>query len=130
MTSPPATGLTPECLADQASRGPRYTSYPPATEFGALSVSRVVGELEQVRADAAPVSLYVHVPFCRSLCWYCGCNVIPTRDVSKGDHYVDMLATELAVLSEQLGRGFPLAEVALGGGSPNFLSPRMLRTLM
>lgn len=123
-------GLTAENLAEQSSRGPRYTSYPPATEFGPLSAARVAAELAQVRADGNPISLYAHIPFCRSLCWYCGCNVIPTRDASKAEHYIDVVATELAVLSEQLGRGFPLAEVALGGGSPNFLSPKMLRTLM
>jgi oxygen-independent coproporphyrinogen-3 oxidase len=130
MSSPHVPGLTPECLAEQASRGPRYTSYPPATEFGPVSAQRVAGELATIREEGTPISLYVHVPFCRSLCWYCGCNVIPTRDASKGEHYIDVVATELAVLSEHLGRGFPLAEVALGGGSPNFLSPRMLRTLI
>lgn len=130
MTSSPTAGLTPECLAEQASRGPRYTSYPPATEFGPVSAQRVASELAIVKEEGTPISLYVHVPFCRSLCWYCGCNVIPTRDASKGEHYIDVVATELAVLAEQLGPGFPLAEVALGGGSPNFLSPRMLRTLI
>jgi oxygen-independent coproporphyrinogen-3 oxidase len=130
MTSSPTAGLTPECLAEQASRGPRYTSYPPATEFGPVSAARVASELDVIRTEGAPISLYVHVPFCRSLCWYCGCNVIPTRDASKGEHYIDVVATELAVLADQLGRGFPIAEVALGGGSPNFLSPRMLRTLI
>ena len=123
-------GLTAECLAEQASRGPRYTSYPPATEFGPMSHVRIADELERIRCDRDPVSLYVHIPFCRSLCWYCGCNVIPTRDSRKGDEYVDVVATELAVLSEKLGRGFPVSEVALGGGSPNFLSPKMLRTLV
>jgi oxygen-independent coproporphyrinogen-3 oxidase len=121
--------LTPECLAELSSRGPRYTSYPPATEFGPIDSDRVVRELAAVRSDAAPVSLYVHVPFCRSLCWYCGCNVIPSRDTSRGERYVDALATELALLAEALGAGFPIAEVALGGGSPNFLTPRSVRTL-
>jgi oxygen-independent coproporphyrinogen-3 oxidase len=121
--------LTPECLAELSSRGPRYTSYPPATEFAPLDSAKVVGELAHVRVEGAPVSLYVHVPFCRSLCWYCGCNVIPSRDTSRGEHYVDVLATELALLAETLGIGFPVSEVALGGGSPNFLTPRSLRTL-
>lgn len=121
--------LTPECLAELSSRGPRYTSYPPATEFAALDSAKVVGELAHVRVEGAPVSLYVHVPFCRSLCWYCGCNVIPSRDTSRGEHYVDVLATELALLAETLGIGFPVSEIALGGGSPNFLTPRSLRTL-
>jgi oxygen-independent coproporphyrinogen-3 oxidase len=122
--------LTAECLAELSSRGPRYTSYPPATEFGAVSQDRVMRELRTVGADGAPISLYVHVPFCRSLCAYCGCNVIPTRDFSRGEAYVDVLTTELAIVTEAIGSGFPLGEVALGGGSPNFLSPRSLRTLM
>ncbi|HEX5063908.1 MAG TPA: oxygen-independent coproporphyrinogen III oxidase [Kofleriaceae bacterium] len=121
--------LTPECLAEQSSRGPRYTSYPPATEFAPIDTARVVRELATVQCEGAPVSLYVHVPFCRSLCWYCGCNVIPSRDTSRGEHYVDVLATELALLAGSLGVGFPVAEIALGGGSPNFLTPRSLRTL-
>lgn len=121
--------LTPECLAELSSRGPRYTSYPPATEFAPIEASRVSRELAEVRHDGHPISLYVHVPFCRSLCWYCGCNVIPSRDTSRGEHYVDGVATELALLADQLGVGFPLAEIALGGGSPNFLTPKSLRTL-
>jgi oxygen-independent coproporphyrinogen-3 oxidase len=121
--------LTAECLAEMSSRGPRYTSYPPATQFGPIDPARVVTELGNVRRDGAPVSLYVHVPFCRSLCWYCGCNVIPSRDTARGDAYVDVVATELALLAGTLGVGFPVAEVALGGGSPNFLTPRAMRTL-
>lgn len=121
--------LTPECLAEFSSRGPRYTSYPPATEFAAMDAAAVVAELARVRAEGKPVSLYAHIPFCRSLCWYCGCNVIPSRDQSKGEHYVDVLATELALHAETLGIGYPVAEVALGGGSPNFLTPKSLRTL-
>src|SRR5262245_49627961 len=121
--------LTPECLAELSSRGPRYTSYPPATEFAPIDTARVVRELATVSCEGAPVSLYVHVPFCRSLCWYCGCNVIPSRDTSRGEHYVDVLATELALLADAIGVGFPVAEIALGGGSPNFLTPRSLRTL-
>lgn len=122
-------GLTPECLAEMSSRGPRYTSYPPATEFAPIEPARVVAELANVRRDATPVSLYVHVPFCKSLCWYCGCNVIPSRDTAKGELYIDVLATELAILAGALGVGFPLAEVALGGGSPNFLTLKSIRTL-
>ena len=125
-----AAPLTPQCLAEMSSRGPRYTSYPPATEFRGLDVASGSAELGLLRNDARPASLYVHVPFCRSLCWYCGCNVIPTRDASKGERYVDTLATEAALLASSLGVGFPIAELALGGGSPNFLAPASLRALM
>jgi oxygen-independent coproporphyrinogen III oxidase len=122
--------LTAECLAEMSTRGPRYTSYPPATEFTPLASPAVLHELRQVAADRAPVSLYVHVPFCRSLCAYCGCNVIPTRDKTRGDSYIDVVVTELALLSESLGPSFPVAEIALGGGSPNFLEPRTVRHLI
>ena len=117
------------CLAEYASRGPRYTSYPPATEFAPLAPERVKRELGAIGSSASPVSLYLHIPFCKSLCAYCGCNVIPTRDEARGLGYVDQLATEMALVA---GTAFtaPVAEIALGGGSPNFLAPRSLRTLI
>jgi oxygen-independent coproporphyrinogen III oxidase len=115
-------------LAEWASRGPRYTSYPPATEFRALDATLVRRELERVAERRETVSLYVHVPFCRSLCWYCGCNVIPTRDATVGVRYVAQLADEMKLLASSLG-DTPITELALGGGSPNFLSPASLHTL-
>ncbi|HEU0035846.1 MAG TPA: oxygen-independent coproporphyrinogen III oxidase [Kofleriaceae bacterium] len=120
---------TTACLAEWASRGPRYTSYPPATEFQAVSHERVRRELQEIGTANEPVSLYIHVPFCRSLCWYCGCNVIPTRDESRGTAYIDQLATEMTLVAGRLFTA-PITEIALGGGSPNFLSPRDLRTLL
>ncbi|HEU4731094.1 MAG TPA: oxygen-independent coproporphyrinogen III oxidase [Kofleriaceae bacterium] len=119
---------TATCLAEHASRGPRYTSYPPATEFRPLSVERVQRELSTIGERGEPVSLYVHVPFCKSLCWYCGCNVIATRDKDRGLAYLDQLTTEMALLSRWVGSA-PVTEIAIGGGSPNFLSPRSLYTL-
>jgi len=121
--------LTAETLAEHATRGPRYTSYPPATELGPISPDVIDRELEEICADG-PASLYIHIPFCKSLCWYCGCNVIPTRDTSRGDGYLDVLGTEMALLASKLGPRFPITEVALGGGSPNFLSAGGLRNLM
>ena len=112
-----------------STRGPRYTSYPPATELGAISRVTVQRELATIAAEAAPISLYVHIPFCRSLCAYCGCNVIPTRDKSRGARYVDTLITELAMLADSIGFAHPISEVALGGGSPNFLEVPAIRQL-
>src|SRR5687768_8946224 len=120
---------TISCLADLASRGPRYTSYPPATEFAPVAHERVHRELVHLGASATPISLYVHVPFCRTLCAYCGCNVVPTRDERRGITYVDQLATEMAMLAGRL-HGAPVVELAIGGGSPNFLAPRTLSTLL
>ena len=115
-------------LAACASRGPRYTSYPPATEFRALNRELVTRELQLVASRGESVSLYVHIPFCKSLCWYCGCNVTVTRDPRAGADYVDELAAEIKLLGEAIGTA-PVTELSLGGGSPNFLSPRSLRAL-
>jgi oxygen-independent coproporphyrinogen III oxidase len=123
--SHPATATQ---LAELASRGPRYTSYPPATEFGSIEPAHVMRELERVAERGESISLYVHVPFCRSLCWYCGCNVIATRDASCGVSYVDQLVTEMGMLAASVRRA-PVTEISFGGGSPNFLSPDSLRTL-
>jgi oxygen-independent coproporphyrinogen-3 oxidase len=116
-------------LAEWSSRGPRYTSYPAATELGPIAMASVLDELQRIGSATDPISLYIHVPFCRSLCAYCGCNVIPTRDLSRGAGYIDHVATELAVLA---GPRFsaPLSELALGGGSPNFLEPSTLKMLV
>ena len=117
------------CLAEYASRGPRYTSYPPATEFGPVSLDQVQRELTTVGDRGEPISLYVHVPFCKSLCWYCGCNVIATRDEARGVGYLDQVITEMALLARHV-RTAPVAEIAIGGGSPNFLAPASLRTMI
>ncbi len=117
-------------VAALATSGPRYTSYPPATEFRALAPGLVADEVTELGEAGAPVGLYVHVPFCRSLCWYCGCNVIPTRDQSRGDGYVEDLRRELATLRQRVGARLPLVDLALGGGSPNFLSIAALTALM
>jgi len=112
-------------LAALASRGPRYTSYPPATEFAAIDAASVARELTRVGELGEAISLYLHIPFCRSLCWYCGCNVIPTRDTDRGTRYVEQLIAEARRVA-QLVQGAPVTEICLGGGSPNFLSSSSL----
>lgn len=113
-------------LVDRVRPGPRYTSYPPATEFTtAFTSGDAAAELERLVAErpAATLSLYAHVPFCPSLCWYCGCNVVISRDRAKGADYVELLTAELGLLAARVGEGRRVTEIALGGGSPNFLHP-------
>jgi oxygen-independent coproporphyrinogen-3 oxidase len=119
---PPATAAQ---LAAWASRGPRYTSYPPATEFSAIEPASVARELARVGELGESISLYLHIPFCRSLCWYCGCNVIPTRDTDRGVRYVEQLKAEAAMVGRAVGTA-PVTEICLGGGSPNFLAAQSL----
>lgn len=112
-------------LASWASRGPRYTSYPPATTFATLSPDSVARELARIGELQESISLYLHIPFCRSLCWYCGCNVIPTRDTDRGARYVEQLTSEASLVGRAV-HGATVTEISLGGGSPNFLSAASL----
>ena len=116
--------------------GPRYTSYPTAdrfhTRFGAAD-ARAAFELNRNTAADAPLSLYVHIPFCEQLCYYCACNKIITKHHERATAYLDALEAELALVLESLGSGRPISQLHFGGGSPTFLSDeeltRVMRTL-
>ena len=110
-----------EDVASRAQAGPRYTSYPPATAF-APGFGPAEAAVELAELGDVPVGVYCHIPFCSQLCWYCGCNVTATRDRSRGAEYVDLLIRELDLAVSALGRRQRVAEIALGGGSPNFLA--------
>jgi oxygen-independent coproporphyrinogen III oxidase len=113
--------------------GPRYTSYPAAPHF-----SSSFGERE-LRAHAArsnrtpqrrPLSLYVHVPFCFSPCFYCGCNRVITRDAGKGEPYAHDLLEEIRLAAALFEPGRELVQLHLGGGTPNFLGAATLARLV
>ncbi len=100
---------------------PRYTSYPTAVEFS----DRVGGTdqeaaLAQVSGD---ISLYIHIPFCEQICWYCGCNTAAANKRSRLEAYLDALHHEIALTGMKLGRQARVRRVAFGGGSPNALQP-------
>ena len=132
--------LTPEVLRAQDVNGPRYTSYPTADRFveafgeadytSALRVARSTGA-----GVARPLSVYVHIPYCEQLCYYCACNKIVTRHKSRGAEYLALLKTELALhLAELTKTGGPgrhaVSQLHLGGGTPTFLSDEELSELM
>lgn len=122
----------PDTLVRHVRPGPRYTSYPPATEFHTgFAAAAATAELERIQRDdaGAPISLYCHIPFCRTLCWYCGCNVIATKNRQRGLDYLDLLCEEIQLVAGLLGPGRALSELSLGGGSPSFLPPAALRRL-
>lgn len=114
--------------------GPRYTSYPTADRFvDAFTADDYVQALRQrseLGALGRPLSLYVHIPFCESLCYYCACNKIVTRHQSRGRQYLDYLAREVALQAAQLGRGALVTQLHLGGGTPTFLHDAGLRELV
>ncbi|WP_224364489.1 oxygen-independent coproporphyrinogen III oxidase [Hyalangium versicolor] len=112
--------------------GPRYTSYPTAPEWRHdLGADDFAERLEAAGAAGAanPLSLYVHLPFCWSLCWYCGCNVFISQDRGLADQYIDHLVLELDLVAERLGNRRSLAQVHWGGGTPTFLSEHQIERL-
>jgi len=111
--------------------GPRYTSYPPATKF---TTELAPLRLEEAIADdnrpgAGPLSLYFHLPFCESRCWFCGCNTVITSRRESADEYLDDLAREMRLTSELMDRDRPVTQIHLGGGTPTFFPPAELRRL-
>jgi oxygen-independent coproporphyrinogen-3 oxidase len=118
-----------DLVARYDGRAPRYTSYPTALQFGP-EVDKAVYRRWLAELPAHdPVSLYIHVPFCARLCWYCGCN---TRAVNRREpigEYVQLLLTELGFLAQAIGRRLPARAIHLGGGTPNMLAAEELAAI-
>ena len=115
--------------------GPRYTSYPTADRFvEAFTSQDYIQALEQRRSGASalvlPLSLYVHIPFCESLCYYCACNKIITKHHDRAAAYLRYLSREVDLHTRHMGVGQVVSQLHLGGGSPTFLSDAELRELM
>lgn len=109
---------------------PRYTSYPTAPHFTpAVTTEQHAAWLQQVPAGE-PVSLYLHVPFCRVLCWYCGCHTRLTRDQGRIDAYQSLLEAELELVAANLDGRPPLTHLHWGGGTPTTLRPEGFAALM
>lgn len=126
---------TPELLTRFDVPGPRYTSYPTADRFvEAFGEDDYVLALQQRRQGAgglaSPLSVYVHIPFCQSLCYYCACNKIITRHPERAEVYLRYLYRELELHTVQCGKGQVISQLHLGGGTPTFLSDEGLRGLM
>jgi oxygen-independent coproporphyrinogen-3 oxidase len=113
--------------------GPRYTSYPTAPQFGPQFTEDLLREHVRL-SNAWPIprrlSLYVHVPFCFSPCFYCGCNRIITRDLSRAAPYLERLQREIALLGPLFDRNREVVQVHLGGGTPNFMRPADIDALL
>ena len=100
---------------------PRYTSYPTAAEFtSGVGATEQLAALERTGGD---VSLYVHIPFCEQICWYCGCNTGRSNKTARLTSYLDALHREIALVGARLRPDARVRRIAFGGGSPNALSP-------
>ena len=117
-----------ELIASLPASGPRYTSYPTADRFhDGFRQPEYVSVLENTLSGSLkPVSLYVHIPFCNVICYYCGCNKVITKDTRKADEYLTYLEKEMALLAPHLHGKHQLAQLHFGGGTPTFLSDEQL----
>ena len=127
--------ISPELLTRFDVPGPRYTSYPTADRFveafGEDDYIQVLQQRQSGRVgQVPPLSLYVHIPFCESLCFYCACNKIITKHKDRASTYLRYLTKEVVLHSQHLGRGQPVSQLHLGGGTPTFMSDDELRQLM
>jgi oxygen-independent coproporphyrinogen-3 oxidase len=110
--------------------GPRYTSYPPATKFtDAIAWPELVEKISGNNSAARDLSLYFHIPFCETLCWFCGCTAVIALNHKQGDTYIDYLEREVTQMARLLNPRRKVVQLHWGGGSPTFLSPDQIRRL-
>jgi oxygen-independent coproporphyrinogen III oxidase len=130
----PTEPLSPELLLD--TPGPRYTSYPTADRFveafGPADALRALGQRGHGGAAlaATPLSVYVHIPFCESVCYYCACNKVITRHHERAAEYLDALDTEINLVAQAMGERQAVSQLHFGGGSPTFLTNTELDHVM
>jgi oxygen-independent coproporphyrinogen-3 oxidase len=121
-----------DLLAKLDVYGPRYTSYPtvPAwrSSFTARDYARHLAEAGK-RPRTDPLSIYVHLPFCREMCAYCGCNVVVTKNSRKPDLYLDYVAREMDLVVPHLGERRRVSQLHWGGGTPTYLSEAQIERL-
>lgn len=122
-----------ELLRRHDRPGPRYTSYPSAPQFtprfGATQL-REWAARSNAQSGVRSLSLYLHIPFCESPCFYCGCNRAITRDAAKGAHYTERVLHEARLIARLFDPAREVIQLHLGGGTPNFLGPNTLTQLI
>ena len=127
---PAALDVSPEFLDKYNRPGPRYTSYPTAPAWQeSFGPSELEAEFEQAERRGSPVSLYMHLPFCESLCLFCACNVVIQKDKSVARPYLDTLKREIDFVSNRISRSRPVIQFHWGGGTPTYLEPEQLDEL-
>ncbi len=111
--------------------GPRYTSYPTAIQFDSpLTPAELLSTARETTDTSAPLSLYVHIPFCAHVCYYCACNKVITRNRNKAQPYLDTLYREMAQLSQWYSQDRIVNQLHWGGGTPTFISDDQMTELM
>lgn len=121
----------PALLAKYDVQGPRYTSYPTALQFSDDFKSRLFEEYVKSRpVSISPLSLYVHIPFCEDICYYCACNKVVTKQKDKAREYLNYLHKEIELRGKLHGKTRPITQLHWGGGTPTFLNAAEMTELM
>ena len=119
----------PALVNKYAGTGPRYTSYPTAPQFSeTFNVEAYCAAMRADRTD--PLSLYLHIPFCQDICYYCACNKIVTREPGTASRYLSVLRQEIGMQSALHGQQRPITQMHWGGGSPTYLENAEVTELM
>ncbi len=128
---PPAhSGIDVNLLRKYNVPGPRYTSYPTALRFSEeVDSATLLDDLQQSARDKNPLSLYFHLPFCQSACWFCGCTRIITRNPTAPDRYLDYLQKEIELTRPHIGEDRQAVQMHFGGGTPTYFAPDQVARL-
>jgi oxygen-independent coproporphyrinogen-3 oxidase len=125
-------GVTPELIEEMNRPGPRYTSYPTAPQFkesfGPAEYADALARFGREPAER-PLSVYVHLPFCGTLCLFCACNTVITKKPGVASRYLDAFEAEVATVARAIGRRPRVTQLHLGGGTPTYLTVPELRRL-
>jgi oxygen-independent coproporphyrinogen-3 oxidase len=120
-----------DLIVRYGGRGPRYTSYPTALQFHEnLTAEDYKAKAKESNASDVPLSLYIHIPFCHTLCYYCGCNKIVTRNEERVTRYMEMLYREIEMQAELFDKNRKIEQLHFGGGTPTYLDKEQLGALM
>ena len=121
-----------ELIAKYDVAGPRYTSYPSAIQFSEAFTADTYRQVAKkgLRDSLAPLSLYIHIPFCENICYYCACNKVVTSDKTVARKYIDYLIKEIKIQSALMGRRRTVTQLHFGGGTPTFLEGAEFTELM
>jgi len=119
-----------EKFAKYSKAGPRYTSYPTAPEFHEGFTAKSYESILATQDKNRKLSLYFHLPFCRSACYFCGCNVVYTSKEDKKERYIDYLERELELLSKHLDTSREVIQMHFGGGTPTFFNTAQLERII
>lgn len=123
--------LDQDLISRYDQSGPRYTSYPTAVQFHeGFGPDQYRAAAKASNASGRPLSLYFHIPFCDTVCFYCACNKVATKDRSRSQPYLDRVYREMALQGELFDDSRPVEQLHWGGGTPTFIHPEQMRELM